>query len=73
MLDFGCGQKPYESLFSVEEYVGLDIEVSGHDHTNSKVDTYYDGKNIPLQIVILIVFFPQKYLSIFLTLAKCWL
>ena len=48
ILDFGCGSKPYEALFSgATEYVGLDIAVSGHDHTDSKVDVYYDGTRIP--------------------------
>ncbi|RYG03411.1 MAG: class I SAM-dependent methyltransferase [Chitinophagaceae bacterium] len=47
LIDFGCGRKPYENLFSVDEYIGLDIEQTGHDHTNSKVDVYYDGKVIP--------------------------
>lgn len=48
LLDFGCGRKPYENLFSVNEYVGLDMEATGHDHKNSKVDVFYDGRNIPL-------------------------
>lgn len=47
MIDIGCGSKPYEKLFDVEKYIGLDIEVSGHDHTNELVDCYYDGKTIP--------------------------
>ena len=47
LLDFGCGRKPFETLFSVDEYIGIDIEKSGHDHTSSKVDVYYDGKHIP--------------------------
>ena len=47
ILDVGCGQKPYESLFQVEEYIGMDIEVSGHDHATSKVDVFYDGKVFP--------------------------
>ena len=47
MLDFGCGQKPYEHLFHVDEYVGLDIEASGHSHATSKIDVLYDGKQIP--------------------------
>lgn len=46
-LDVGCGIKPYESLFSSSQYIGLDIEQSGHDHSNSKVDVYYDGKTFP--------------------------
>jgi SAM-dependent methyltransferase len=49
MLDFGCGRKPFENLFSVKQYVGLDIEQSGHDHKNSKVDVFYDGKTIPFE------------------------
>ncbi len=48
MLDFGCGRKPYENLFSVTEYIGLDMEQTGHDHRNSKVDVFYDGRHIPL-------------------------
>jgi SAM-dependent methyltransferase len=47
LLDFGCGKKPYESMFAVDEYVGLDIESSGHSHIKSKVDVFYDGKTIP--------------------------
>lgn len=49
LLDIGCGSKPYEDLFNVKEYVGIDIEVSGHDHVHSKIDKFYDGKNIPYQ------------------------
>lgn len=48
LLDFGCGRKPYKSLFSnVSDYIGIDIQVSGHDHIDSEVDIYYDGKQIP--------------------------
>lgn len=48
ILDFGCGSKPYEDLFiSARKYVGIDIEVSGHDHGSSRVDFYYDGSVIP--------------------------
>lgn len=48
VLDFGCGSKPYEALFeSATKYIGVDIEVSGHNHRNSRVDIYYDGKNLP--------------------------
>jgi len=47
MLDFGCGSKPYKNLFDVDEYIGLDFENSGHDHTNENVDCYYDGINLP--------------------------
>lgn len=47
LLDFGCGRKPYEELFSVEQYIGIDIEQSGHSHVNSKVDIFYDGETVP--------------------------
>ncbi len=47
LLDFGCGRKPYRNLFNVKEYIGLDIEVSGHDHKESEIDVFYDGKVIP--------------------------
>lgn len=49
VLDFGCGSKPYKSLFrGASSYTGLDIAVSGHDHKNSDVDIYYDGHTIPI-------------------------
>jgi len=47
LLDFGCGSKPYKNLLDVKEYIGLDIEESGHSHKNEQVDVYYDGKTIP--------------------------
>lgn len=48
ILDFGCGSKPYESLFkNAKSYVGVDIKVSGNNHENSKIDFFYDGKNLP--------------------------
>lgn len=50
LLDFGCGSKPYEALFSnVSHYVGCDIESSGHDHATSKVDYFYDGMVLPFR------------------------
>jgi len=48
VLDLGCGRKPYESLFvNAKSYTGVDVEASGHNHKNSKVDYYYDGKTLP--------------------------
>ena len=50
VLDVGCGSKPYESLFSnADSYIGVDVEVSGHDHSvcESRVDVFYDGKVLP--------------------------
>lgn len=48
-LDFGCGRKPYRHLFEVDEYIGLDIEESGHDHKDEQIDVTYDGKTIPFK------------------------
>ena len=48
LLDFGCGDKPYQSLFSsIDDYIGLDIEDRGHDHTTEDINILYDGKIIP--------------------------
>lgn len=47
LLDFGCGEKPYQSIIKVDKYVGLDIAESGHDHQGEDINVYYDGKKIP--------------------------
>jgi SAM-dependent methyltransferase len=47
LLDFGCGRKPYKPFFEVSEYIGLDIEESGHSHKNESIDVFYDGGKIP--------------------------
>jgi SAM-dependent methyltransferase len=47
LLDFGCGSKPYRDLFTVTEYVGVDLENPGHPHLNEEIDVFYDGKKIP--------------------------
>lgn len=52
LLDFGCGSKPYKSLFTVKEYIGLDFENPGHPHLNEQIDVFYDGEKIP---------FPNEY------------
>ncbi|MCA6451321.1 MAG: class I SAM-dependent methyltransferase [Chitinophagaceae bacterium] len=50
LLDFGCGSKPYQSLFTnVSEYIGLDYNGEGHSHANEHVDVFYDGKVIPFE------------------------
>ena len=48
-MDFGCGSKPYRSLFDVQEYIGVDIKNQGHSHKDENVDVYYDGKRIPIK------------------------
>lgn len=47
LLDFGCGSKPYKSMFRVDEYIGVDYENEGHPHHNEQIDVFYNGKNIP--------------------------
>lgn len=48
VLDFGCGSKPYRPLFTAcEQYVGVDVEVSGHPHRNEHIDVFYDGQTLP--------------------------
>jgi len=49
LLDFGCGSKPYQSLFSVDEYIGIDFKNEGHPHDGDQIDFYYDGKTIPFE------------------------
>ena len=49
LLDFGCGRKPWMSLFNVDEYIGVDIEESGHDHIDSVIDVFYDGHTLPFE------------------------
>lgn len=50
LLDFGCGRKPYKNLFvNINEYIGLDMEQTGHNHSLSEVDVFYDGKKIPFE------------------------
>ena len=48
MVDFGCGRKPYKDFFSVQEYIGVDVEMSGHSHHDEEIDVFYDGHVIPL-------------------------
>ena len=47
LLDVGCGRKPYESLFNVNSYIGLDVPGGGHDDDAKSADVYYDGKVFP--------------------------
>ncbi len=49
ILDVGCGSKPYRALFSTNEYIGMDIERSGHSHQNENIDVYYTGDKFPFK------------------------
>lgn len=46
LLDVGCGSKPYEHLFRVTEYVGLEFEGAG-DRAVTQGDFVYDGQTFP--------------------------
>jgi ubiquinone/menaquinone biosynthesis C-methylase UbiE len=47
LLDFGCGSKPYKSLFNVNKYIGIDFENEGHSHKNENIDIIYDRGALP--------------------------
>ena len=50
LLDFGCGAKPYKSLFqNISEYIGVDYDSTGHNHANESIDFFYDGKILPFK------------------------
>ncbi len=44
-LDFGCGTKPYEQLFSTTEYIGVEIK----SEVEKPDIVYYDGKTLPFR------------------------
>ena len=46
LLDVGCGDKPYKSICTVDEYIGLEIDDIGN-RNHSHADVFYDGKTIP--------------------------
>ena len=46
VLDVGCGQKPYKNLFSVVEYIGLELDTK-ENRQEKKADIFYDGRIFP--------------------------
>ncbi|MBN2484734.1 MAG: class I SAM-dependent methyltransferase [Bacteroidales bacterium] len=53
LLDIGCGSKPYKDLFvHITEYIGIDVDTSGHDHKKEDIDLFFNGIDIP---------FPDNY------------
>jgi SAM-dependent methyltransferase len=49
VMDFGCGSKPYRSLFiECKEYIGVDFEPI-EASKDPQVDVYYNGKEIPFE------------------------
>ena len=55
LLDVGCGQRPFESLFLpyVTEYIGVEYEATFENTHAAKVgkapDIYYDGLRLPFE------------------------
>lgn len=47
LLDVGCGTKPYQELFTVDAYIGLDID-NDASRNRGVADYLYDGNNFPL-------------------------
>jgi SAM-dependent methyltransferase len=45
LLDVGCGNKPYRSLINATGYIGVDVDASGHNH--SEFDFTFDGLHLP--------------------------
>jgi len=46
MLDVGCGTKPYRSLFTVDAYIGLDVD-SASSRQRGVADQLYGGSAFP--------------------------
>ncbi|MCP3964750.1 MAG: class I SAM-dependent methyltransferase [Lentisphaerae bacterium] len=48
ILDVGCGTKPYQSFFTYDEYIGMEID-SPEAIKQGTADIFYDGKTFPFQ------------------------
>jgi len=46
LLDVGCGTKPYEKIFNVTSYTGLDFDSPGN-RERGIADDLYDGEHFP--------------------------
>ncbi|TAG18644.1 MAG: class I SAM-dependent methyltransferase [Cytophagia bacterium] len=46
LLDVGCSNKPYQNLFDVDQYIGLEIDTL-ENRKNKEADFFYDGNNFP--------------------------
>lgn len=47
ILDIGCGEMPYRTLFPNCEYIGLEIAGGGHEDSKKKADRFFNGTEIP--------------------------
>jgi SAM-dependent methyltransferase len=46
VLDIGCGTRPYESLVTARQYVGLEVDTP-ENRRIGKADCFYDGRRLP--------------------------
>ncbi|MCX6715600.1 MAG: class I SAM-dependent methyltransferase [Candidatus Taylorbacteria bacterium] len=47
-LDVGCGEKPYENIFSnISEYVGMEYDSPKNRSRFKNINSWYDGKHFP--------------------------
>jgi SAM-dependent methyltransferase len=49
ILDVGCGQKPYQRLFTSSEYIGLELDTPANREFK-RADLYYDGRTLPFAV-----------------------
>jgi SAM-dependent methyltransferase len=49
LLDVGCGKRPYQEFFPVENYIGIDVPVSGRPTSSKNPDLWFDGRRFPLE------------------------
>jgi len=49
ILDVGCGSKPYQHLFSVTSYIGMEIQKGAKDGS-MEADVLYDGRVFPFRM-----------------------
>lgn len=53
VLDFWCGEAPYEELVmsnkEVKEYIKLDRKSTWHNNVKNKIDVYWDWEKLPFQ------------------------
>jgi SAM-dependent methyltransferase len=48
-IDVGCGSRPYQGLFHVGKFVGLDVLESGRSAALKRPDIFYDGRDFPFR------------------------
>jgi len=72
LVDIGCGTRPYQGLFNVDSYRGLDLDTIAA-RERGVADDFYDGTNFPYESlsfdsvlcnqVLEHVFNPEQFLS----------